>query len=705
MSTVPVTQNIGTENVEPEKAQLSQSVKNSLISLLRKFGTREMYPRLCEIADAQSQRFYARGYQHLYWDAGGKSFSVSGAGSGVTLPFYSSAADEPSFMYSFNMYQMYMKSFIATMIQNVPTTREKPDNVMEPMDISAAHGAEQMKKLIEERENSKNLRADIARLTFTDRRVLTLTEWNQKEQKTITRSFGVLESKVPIASKSEKSWPYCFLYIDRETCEVKEEYPNQAKDIQQGMTGAPNEQVARTMRMSVAEGTPIYTMTGDSLAYMGTEAHCFFRPSAYRELSDEDADEMRGLYPEGVKAIIFGDVVLGEPEAVNMDDRVGVMKSLPGEGFSTTSIGASIMPLQDIFNDEMNMSAECFAFTIPTTWLRDQIIDVNALQTQRAAYGNHQVVDQAKEGMPLADNFYTEPSITPPDAMFKFMEMIQGSLAQGFTGQQPALFGGKMEGAGGETAAGYEQARAQAMGVMGLSWLPFTVLWAKITQQSIMCMIENSPDNGTFTGQLPGKNGADPQTIVVSVDDMRGKFKCYPETDMDFPESHAQKQGRYDALVQLANTNPFAQALLTMPDNLPVMKEMIGLEDLVIKGEDSRNKALKEIKMLSEVTPVPDEQVMQTQSGIQPPVDEMGIPLPPPPILKSSIPVDPYADFLVEAMEYQRYLNSPEGQQLKEENPQGFMNVVLHWQELVKAMQPPPLPPGALPPQGVQPNA
>jgi hypothetical protein len=134
---------------------------------------------------------------------------------------------------------------------------------------------------------------------------------------------------------------------------------------------------------------------------------------------------------------------------------------------------------------------------------------------------------------------------------------------------------------------------------------------------------------------------------------------------------------------------------LQQPDNQAFAKNLLGLEDLVIPGADSRDKQLVEINELLAATPIPDIQgfaaAMQQWQGAAPQAQATGQQAPPPPTQQqfqsSSISVD--ADFDMHAVEFaevQTFVNSPDGQKAKAQNPLGFANVRLHGLEHKKAM-------------------
>ena len=102
--------------------------------------------------------------------------------------------------------------------------------------------------------------------------------------------------------------------------------------------------------------------------------------------------------------------------------------------------------------------------------------------------------------------------------------------------------------------------------------------------------------------------------------------------------------------------NPQLDAVIYSPQNSTLVKALLGFEQLIVPGEDSRNKQWAEIETLLGEAPK-DEQT-------------------------SSIPT--IVDVDDDAVEYEvcrSWLQSPQGQETRKFNPPGYMNVLLHCKE------------------------
>jgi hypothetical protein len=172
-----------------------------------------------------------------------------------------------------------------------------------------------------------------------------------------------------------------------------------------------------------------------------------------------------------------------------------------------------------------------------------------------------------------------------------------GPVAQFLTGLFPAIFGGNMEDV--KTASGYALARDQAMGRLGLVWRRTKQFYADVLLLAVDCFRKNRPEDVEIP--LLGPDGVlDARSIRTA--DLKGNICVHPETDETFPRLKSQQRA---VLQQLFGINdPVLQRALTEPANLGYIKNVLGLTEMVIPGEDSRNKQLREIQQLLASAPI-----------------------------------------------------------------------------------------------------
>jgi len=106
--------------------------------------------------------------------------------------------------------------------------------------------------------------------------------------------------------------------------------------------------------------------------------------------------------------------------------------------------------------------------------------------------------------------------------------------------------------------------------------------------------------------------GAAFESKWIRLADLKGNLFSYPETDEQYPTLWSQQRA---VLLQLLNNpDPQMQAVLAHPENMALIKRMIGLEELVIPDEESRTKQYREIAQLVAESPI----VVRSGAGLSP---------------------------------------------------------------------------------------
>src|SRR5258706_4132055 len=270
-----------------------------------------------------------------------------------------------------------------------------------------------------------------------------------------------------------------------------------------------------------------------------------------------------------------------------------------------------------------------------------------------------------------------------------------GSVSQFLTGLFPAVFGGEMESQ--KTATGYAMARDQAMGRLGLVWRRLKQFYSDVMLLSVDCFRKNRPEDAEIPILGPG---GEFESHWIRVADLKGNIQAYPESDETFPRLKSQQRGVVQQL--MASSDPLIQQALADPANIGCVKSVLGLSDLVVPGEDSRNKQLREIEMLLHAAPVAQASACvlsgedgnvnsdaraNTNLNINSNTDRLKPVLPDAEHFLPSVPVDLlFDDHTVELEECRRWANSDAGQIAHVENPAGFANVRTHAEAHLRAI-------------------
>jgi hypothetical protein len=406
---------------------------------------------------------------------------------------------------------------------------------------------------------------------------------------------GGLELNTPVWANEMHEYPYLQWQAEVHRAKLKAAYPHVANKIEAAASQGPDDVYARVSRLSVEQGLPSIH-PGDALTNLITFDRTWLRPWAFYAIEDEAVrNELLALFPAGCYCAFAGDVYC-ESRSESMDDHWRVLHALPGDGQNRPSVGDSLVQVQERYNVLSNMQAETYEYGIPPIYADPQVLDFDALANQIAEPAAH-FPARARPGQPLAAGFFQpQPARVPPDMVEHQQELI-GPVAQFLTGLFPAIFGGNMEDV--KTASGYALARDQAMGRLGLVWRRTKQFYADVLLLAVDCFRKNRPADAEIP--LLGPDGVlDARTIRTA--DLKGNVCAHPEADETYPRLKSQQRA---VLQQLFSINdPLIQEALSEPANVGYIKNVLGLTELVVPGEDSRNKQLREIQQLLASAPI-----------------------------------------------------------------------------------------------------
>ncbi len=507
---------------------------------------------------------------------------------------------------------------------------------------------------------------------------------------------GGLELNTPVWANEMHEYPYLQWSMEVHRAKLKASYPHAADKIQMGGPQSADEVYARASRVAIAQGLPT-THPGDALFNLITFSRTWIRPWAFYAIEDKSIrDALLALFPDGCYVAFAGDTYC-ESRNETMDDCWRVMHALPGDGQNRPSVGDSLVQIQERYNTLSNIQAETYEYGIPPIYADPQVLDFDALSNQTAEPAAHYPA-RARPGQPLAAGFFQPaPAQVPPD-LVRHQQELMGPVSQFLTGLFPAVFGGEMESQ--KTATGYAMARDQALGRLGLVWRRLKQFYSDVMLLSVDCFRKNRPEDAEMPILGPG---GEFESHWIHLADLKGNIQAYPESDETFPRLKSQQRSVIQQL--MSSSDPLIQQALADPANIGFVKSVLGLSDLVVPGEDSRNKQLREIEMLLHSAPIGEQvagdrgQVVGdnktptlrenregwgTQQTLTPhtynPTPDTHHPLP-------SVPVDLlFDDHAVELEECRRWANSDAGQIARIENPAGFANVRAHAEAHLSAL-------------------
>jgi hypothetical protein len=695
-----------------------------LKKLANRASQRDLTSRRLEVRDAWKARYFYRGNQYLLPAKNGSWVMPH-----MVLMGGQSYDDHNN---ETNVYLAFADTINAALSAGTPSVRFEPDDPSNPADLSASENSEGARKLIERANDMVVVQEDINRFLWTDGRACVYTRYvidgqrfgysngedeiqdelgylpsigtaGQEEElgpgtgeprgQEVIEAFGAIETKLPMQCNDINAADYLNLSREFDITKMKSKYPDSADDITAMKTPTAESEYERLARTSIMMGMRPSNMTNDAMTYNCTEALAWVRPSFFREEQDKDLREwLYKNFPKGAMIAQVG-TTLVEARNESIDDHWTLIFARPGDGMHRPGNGTPLIPLQEKLNDCMDLVHESFMHLIPITWIDSEGLDAQALNEIQRAPGQYRKLKR-KPDKELAANFYTEQQIQIAEGLLVYLEKLFGEFSQFLVGAFPALFGGNT--GSNDTASGIASQRDQALGRIGLTWRNIRAGYARIIRQAVQCAAEfrNSP----MSGEVPGAGGVKSH-ININPEDLKGNIRCFPDSDEAFPESWVAQRAVWTQAAQQAEKNPVFAAIFGKVRNLVTAKDKLGLPEMVIPGADAAVKQAGETMQLLQSGPVPNPAIEQLKQSVPP-----SLATAPPEAqqmaqqaLQQKIATMPQVISTVKVFrldndgahmdEIETWAESPEGIRAQTENPEGFANVMAHYDEHVAQKQ------------------
>lgn len=468
--------------------------------------------------------------------------------------------------------------------------------------------------------------------------------------------YGGLFVKVPVWARNQKDCNYLIYSYETHYANVLEMYPELRDKLQRGgATYDLYEQWGRT--------SPQYR--GEHPINNVTVRKCWLRPAAFNILTQDECDELKKEFPDGIRVVVVNDEIAeGCNEA--LDDSWTITQNPLSDYLHFDPIGLLLTSVQDITNDLISLVLQTVEHGIPQTFADPKVLNFNAYRNSEVIPGGIYPATP-KSGRALSEGFYEVKTATLSQEVLPFAQKIQ-EIGQMVSGALPSLFGGQMSGS--RTASEYSMSRAQALQRLQSTWKMLLLWWKNVFGKVIPMYMKEMKDDEK---QVKKNEFGNFVNVFIRMAELQGKIGSVEiEANENLPITWNQQK---DAIMQLFELNN-DQILETLasPENMPYLKRVVGLNDFVIPGEDDRQKEHEEIQLLINSEPIempPDPMMMQQAM-------QMGMP-PPPPIRLPSIEPDFDVDNHVLASDIdRRWLVGDAGRLCKLENPAGYENVLLH---------------------------
>lgn len=689
----------------------SEEIKSSLKSLFDNFNEEDREVRERQIRVWRKLKLYWSGLR-VWYSTTARDYRI-----------YDDTETDDNDLYDkpVNIFRAYLETIIAALSINIPAVSASPDDADNPLDIDTARSAEKISKQVYKHNDAILLWLHALYIICTEGMVAAYNyskedekfgtyedkEYEQEEQdilfcptckinrvinkdtsefqpgeenqvcptcgsglepKTIVidklvgitnkpksrqmiEVHGGLYVKVPSYAMDQSGCPYLIYEFETHYSNALAQYPhlrdtilNSNNNLSSIISGyATDERWARTSTQYL----------GDVPTDVVTMRYAWFRPSSYYVLDEESSKELEKKFPIGVKAVFCNDVFC---DAYNesLDDHWTITKNPLSDYVHYDPLGQFLTSIQDITNDLISLTLQTIEHGIPETHVDPALVDMEAYRNSEKIVGGLYPTKPVAGNKNISEGFFTLKTATLSQEVLPFFQLNQ-DMGQLSVGALPSLFGGAAE-AGSKTASEYSMSRAQALQRLQTPWRMLVVWWKEIFGKVIPQYMKDMVDDERFTEKINGKW----ENVIIRKAETQGKLG-----DIELESSDSlpvTRQQVVDKIIQLMElNNPQIMEGLLDPKNIPLIRELIGLSEFHIPGEDDRNKQLEEIQALVVSSPIPS----MGQDG-------MSIELP-------SVEIDPILDnHAIEAEVCKTWLKSDVGRQAKIDNPPGYMNVLLH---------------------------
>lgn len=490
---------------------------------------------------------------------------------------------------------------------------------------------------------------------------------------------GGLFVKVPNYARNQSECPYVGYCFETHYTNVIEKYP----DLRECLGNEDNSP------LSSADGNAIYERWGRlNPQYRGeiplntpTERHWWLRASAFNSLTDDKLrKKLQKKFPDGCYAIMVNELWVGACNE-NLDDHWTLSFNPLSNYVSYDAPASLVTAIQEITSTLMSLEMQCIEHSIPQTFFNPKFLSSEQYRNSEVMPGGMFPTKTVGENRNISDGFHTIQTATVSPELNPFGAKVQ-NLGEFVSGAQPQIFGGS-SGASSRTASQYAmQKNGAQQRLSNLTGRTFNLWWknvfAKVIPAYMKYMLEDE--------RLVKEDGKDNFiNVVIKKNQTEGKIG---NIMLQASEGLALSvdQVRDTIMTLIGTNNPEILGALFSPANLPVTSELFNLPKFEVPGELDREKQIEEITILMNTAPVMGDPMTGQE-------------------MPSVMPEFFVDNHQVEAEVCREFLVGEKGRQLKEENPEGYKNVLLHLQIHIQMLQQLSGGQGGQPPQAQQPES
>lgn len=472
-------------------------------------------------------------------------------------------------------------------------------------------------------------------------------------------SYGGLNVKIPLYARKQEEVLYLFYCYETHWANAIQEFPKLHDKISKRVSGNGSGSFD-----SYEQWTRLSTeYRGEYPTNCITIKHSWFKNAAYNILGEERSNHWKKKYPAGIKASFVNDL-FGCAKEEALDERWTLEYNPMADYLSNDPLGSLLTAVQEITNDLISLTKQTIEHGVGLTFVDPGVVDLNAYSQTEVTPGALIPSKAISGSKRLSDGFFEIKTANLSGEVMPFGQQIQ-ELAQLASGAMPALFG-RMDA---DTASQDSMSKSQAQSRLGMAWKTKCIWWKDYIGKAINLYISliqaderdvQKRDDGSFVN------------IVIKKSELSGKIgRVELETNENLPLSWSQRK---DVIMQLLlSPNPGILQMMMQPENLPVLREAIGLDNFYVPGADDVDKQWAEIQQLINSQPI--------ETG-----DELN---PFAPSLEIDVLMDTHP---IQFEICRKWCISEVGQFYKYNHPEEYQNVLLHGKQHLDAMNTAPLP-------------
>ena len=465
--------------------------------------------------------------------------------------------------------------------------------------------------------------------------------------------YGPLNVKIPYYAKDQAHVGYLLLKFDESIALLSSLFCNP------GPNGEPP--VLDYIQQRASDTSYDYWVRYPSI-YLGAQPQntaivkcLWLRPYQYECLRTSTDDRMADIqslkqrFPNGCYVIYVNDKV-AEAYEEDMDEHWTISLDPRAQTVHGEPIGTNLATIQDIRAEICELELQTMEHGISEVFFNKDLIDTDEYGKQQAKPGMMTPVVM-EDGKRISDQIF-ETRTTNANNEAGMLKKNYDQDAQFIVGSLPSIYGGDQ--AGEQTATEFSKNQAQALQRLGTIWRIVSGFYADMMFKAV----KDYASYLDYDENIVEKSGGSFNNNQVRQDSLYGSCsRCTPENIDQLPLTWNQIRDIFSQMLTL--NNPMINTVIAHPENDELVRKATGLHELYIPGEDARKKQYREI-----------QELLQQQPSFNPNIG-----------YKSTITPEPQDDHHIHAEICKRFLDSSKGYRMKTTNPNGYLNVIAHYQE------------------------